>query len=148
MGFLENNLRFYVSYLTKYLKKGVTIQILTTNHEQSILRNLKTYFEDLGYSLDIISYDLTGHYQNTRIIHSRYLIIDDKKSLKLEKGLSMVFEFEAKGKLLNGIENEYNANISATEEILEKTFDPFWNYENSLDEKIKNAVKIDTRILK
>ena len=56
--------------------------------------------------------------------------------------------FEAKGKLLNGIENEYNANISATEEILEKTFDPFWNYEHSLDEKIKNAVKIDTRILK
>ena len=145
---LENNLQFYISYLTKYLNKGVSIQILTTNHEQSILRNLKTYFEDLGYSLDIISYDLTGHYQNTRIIHSRYLIIDDKKSLKLEKGLSMVFEFEAKGKLLNGIENEYNANISATEEILEKTFDPFWNYEHSLDEKIKNAVKIDTRILK
>ena len=112
------------------------------------MTNLKTYFEDLGYSLDIISYDLTGYYQNTRIIHSRYLIIDDKKSLKLEKGLSMVFEFEAKGKLLNGIENEYNSNISATQEILEKTFDPFWNYETSLDEKIKNTAKIDTRILK
>ena len=145
---LENNLQFYISYLTRYLQKGVSIQILTTNHEQSVLRNLKTYFEDLGYSLDIISYDLTGYYQNTRIIHSRYLIIDDKKSLKLEKGLSMVFEFEAKGKLLNGIENEYNSNISATQEILEKTFDPFWNYETSLDEKIKNGAKTDTRILK
>jgi|APSaa5957512535_1039671.scaffolds.fasta_scaffold01651_12 ATP-dependent helicase YprA (DUF1998 family) len=144
----ENNLQFYISYLIKYLKKGVTIQILSTGHEKSILNNLKTRFEALGYPLDIISYDLTGYYQRTRIIHSRYLIIDDKKSLKLEKGLTMVFEFESKGYLKNGIENEYNSNITAVKEILEKAFHPFWNYETSLDEKIKNGIKTDTRILK
>ena len=145
---LENNLQFYISYLIKYLKKGVSIQILTTDHDKSTLNNLKIFFENLGYPLDIVSFEKTGYYQNTRIIHSRYLIIDDKKFLKLEKGLSPIFEYEAKRIILNGIENEYNSNISAVKEILEKVFDPFWNYQNSSDEKIKNTDKIDTRIVK
>ena len=145
---LENNLRFYISYLTRFLKKEITIQIISTDHEKSTLSNLKIYFKELGYDLDIISYDLTGPHQNSRVIHSRYLIIDDKQSIKLEKGLSMIFEFEAKGFLNNGIENEYNSNITDVQKILKNVFEPLWNYQNSLDEGIKNGMKIDTRILK
>ena len=145
---LENNLRFYISYLTKFLKKGTTIQVISTGHEKSTLSNLKIYFKGLGYNLDIISYDLAGPHQNSRIIHSRYLIVDDKQSVKLEKGLSMIFEFEAKGFLNNGIENEYNSNAIAVQEILKNVFEPFWNYQTSLDKRIKNGVKIDTRVLK
>ena len=145
---LKNNLRFYISYLIKFLKKGTAIQIISTGHEKSTLSNLKIYFKGLGYDLDIISYDLTGPHQNSRIIHSRYLIVDDKQSLKLEKGLSMIFEFEVKGFLNNGIENEYNSNINDVQEILKNVFEPFWNYQNSVDGKIKNGAKIDTRVLK
>lgn len=145
---LENTLRFYISYLTKFLKKGITIQIISTGHEKSTLSNLKTYFKQLGYDLDIISYDLMGSHQNSRIIHSRYLIVDDKQYIKLEKGLSMIFEFEAKGFLINGIENEYNSNITDVQKILKNVFDPLWNYQSSLDEGIKNGIKTDTRVLK
>ena len=145
---LENNLRFYISYLTKFVKKGTTIQVISTGHKKSTLFNLKIYFKGLGYDLDIISYDLIGPYQNSRIIHSRYLIVDDQQSVKLEKGLSMIFEFEAKKILNNGIENEYNSNVTDVQEILKNVFDPFWNYQSSLDERIKNGLKIDTRILK
>ena len=91
---------------------------------------------------------MTGPHQNSRIIHSRYLIVDDKQSVKLEKGLSMIFEFEAKGFLRNGIENEYNSNVTDVQEILKNVFDPLWNYQNSLDEGIRNGMKTDTRILK
>lgn len=145
---LENTLRFYISYLIKFLKKGITIQIISTGHEKSTLSNLKIYFKQLGYDLDIISYDLAGPHQNSRIIHSRYLIVDDKQSIKLEKGLSMIFEFEAKGFLNNGIENEYNSNTTDVQKILKNVFDPLWNYQSSLDERIKNGRKIDTRVLK
>lgn len=145
---IENNLRFYISYLTKFLKKGITIQIITTDQEKSTLSNLKIYFKDLGYDIDIISYDLHGLHQNTRVIHGRYFIIDDTKFVELEKGLSMIFEHEAKGFLNNGIKNVYNSNITDTQETLKEFFDPLWNYQNSSNEIIRNGSKIDTRMLK
>jgi len=145
---IENNLRFYISYLTKFLKKGITVQIITTDQEKSTLSNLKIYFKELGFDIDIVSYDLHGSHQNTRIIHGRYLIIDDTKFIELEKGLSMIFEYEAKGFLNNGIKNVYNSNIIDAQETLKEFFDPLWNYQNSSNEIIRDGSKIDTRDLK
>ncbi len=145
---IENNLRFYISYLTKFLKKGITIQIITTDQEKSTLSNLKIYFKELGYDLDIISYDLDGPRQNSRIFHGRYLIIDDTKFIELEKGLSMIFEHEAKEFLNQGIKNVYNSNIIDAHETLKEVFEPLWNYQNSSNEKIRDGLKIDTRSMK
>ena len=145
---IENDIRFYISYLTKFLKKGTTIQIITTDQEKSTLSNLKIYFKELGYDIDIVSYDLRGLHQSTRVIHGRYLIIDDIKFIELEKGLSMIFEYEAKGFLNNSIKNMYNSNVIDTQETLSESFYPLWNYQDSSNEIIKDGSKIDTRVLK
>lgn len=144
----EENLRFYLSYLIKFLKKGISIQILSTGHEKSNVLSLKTYFKELGYDLEIVSFNLTGFYKNRRIIHDRYVIIDDKEFVELGKGLTIIFEFEKKGYLNNSISITYNSNIKNVRKILKDSFEYYWNYQTCPDQKIKNWPKTDTRFLK
>ena len=144
----EENLGFYLRYLTRLLKKGITIQILSTGHDKSNLISLKTFFKPLGYEIEIISYDLTGFHKNRRIIHDRYVIVDDKQLVELGKGLTIFFESEMKGFLNNSISNTYNSNIRNVRKVLKDSFDYYWDYEKCPDQKIKNWPKTDTRILK
>lgn len=140
----DEDLGFYIRYINQYLQKGVSIKIISTGHDKNTLRNLKTWIEPLGHKIDVVSYDSLGYYKNTRTLHDRFVIIDDKQVVDLGKGLTILSEYEKKGTLTNSIINRYDKNEKIVNKFL-YLFEYFWNYNSCLDEKIKNWPKIDSR---
>jgi len=135
------NLRFYLSYLCKHLKKNVIIQIVTCGHNHNEVKKDQLFFESIKHNVQIVSYDEKG-YENP--IHRRFVIIDKQKSIHLDKGLRFLFDFNTFGT----VKNETSIEIHKSKKILNddlKTFENYWDYEHSSILGIKKWSKIDTR---
>lgn len=144
----SDGIKFYLSYLAKYLKEGILIKIVTTGQEKNKLITAKTWFESLGYHIDIISIEQLGKFKHEKILHDRFVFVDHKKGIKLGKGLNIIFELDQKNHSKDLISNDYYSDLNKVRTLEEKTFYYVWNYQENSDEEIKNWPKIDTRFLK
>ena len=139
--FGDENLQYYLRYLCKFLSKDVSIKIITCGHTLGDVQKSKSFISSQGYDLDIISYELPS-----RPIHRRFILIDGKTSIHLDKGLRFLFEYEHFGQTKTETNIVVHSNKSTIGED-NAVFGRFWNYDDSTDNKIKNWKKYDTRKL-
>ena len=130
------------------MKKGISIKIITLDQEKSKMINAKTWFESLGYDIEIITYTALGQHKSIKKLHDRFVFVDHKKCVKLGKGLTIIYELENKGVSRDPITNDYYTDINKVRKHEKEIFDYLWNYQTCPDEEIKNWPKFDTRSLK
>ncbi len=137
----NENLRFYISYLCRHLNKNVVIQIVTCGHDHASIIRDQSFFNSSGYNIQIVSFDEQG-YDNP--IHRRFVVIDKQKSIRLDKGLRFLFDYQNFGTANNETIIEIHSAKNTVDEDV-KTFDDYWNYNNTSISGIKERPKIDTR---
>ena len=140
----NENLRFYLSYLCKYLKKKVAIKIITCGHSHIDIKNDKIFFSSQGYDVQILSYDEINHHNP---IHRRFMIIDRTKSIHLDKGLRFLFDYNNYQNVLKETNIEIHSSKTVINDDL-STFSDHWNCEGSSLIELSNWVKCDTRKMK
>lgn len=138
----RETLQYYMSYFCKFLSKDVKIKIITAGHTINEINNVKSSFSSYGFDINIISYNVIP--PNTRISHRRFMIIDDQKSIWIDKGLRFLYECNAYG----AMRELSNFGIFSGRAIVKKdtkTFDNFWNYKQNKNDGIKKWPKNETR---
>lgn len=135
------NLRFYLSYLCKHLKKDIVIQIVTCGHNHDEVKKDQLFFQSTDHNVHVVSFDEKG-YENP--LHRRFVVVDKQKSIRLDKGLRFLFDFFTFGNANNeSIIEIHSSNDSIDSDL--KTFEEYWNYEHTPISGIKEWPKIDTR---
>jgi hypothetical protein len=138
----RETLKYYMSYFCKFLNKNVKIKIITSGHDLREIQNVKSSFSSYGYDIDIISYELIR--PNTRISHRRFMVIDNQKTVWIDKGLRFLYE----NNFFGSMRELSNFGILLSTSVVNedtKIFDSLWDYERNESDNIKNWPKFDSR---
>jgi len=134
------NLEKFFEYLTKWLKRGTEIKIVTSRVSSKDIEKIKEKYLPLGYKIGLIRYlDRDKKDGRETILHDRYLILDNKKVVLLGKGINTLVESafrKAKDNVIIQI-----LEIPSEVRKYSDDFTEFWNPELSKNDTIKNFPK-------
>lgn len=134
------NLEKFFEYLTKWLKRGTEIKIVTARISSKDIEKIKEKYFPQGYKIGVIRYlDKEKKDGRETILHDRYLLLDNKKVIHLGKGINTLVESEfrkAKDNVIIQI-----LEIPSEVKKYSEDFNDFWNPEMSSNDTIKNFPK-------
>jgi len=129
------------AYLTRWIKRGVKIRIITARVVSSELKKVLTDYRNKGFLIaPVLRYfDREKKTGKETILHDRYIIIDRNRVVKLGKGINTIIEaftYEAKNNVIVDI-----IEIPSIVEQYVRNFEQFWNYENIENKVIREFPK-------